>query len=60
MTRDERKKKIDDLFRQIGGVEASILLALDEQEYDFADTLKKLRRNYYKRLKAVILYGEEK
>lgn len=56
MSPEDRKKRIDELLLMIGGLEASILNAQDQRDWDFVNNLKPLRANYYERLRR-ILYG---
>lgn len=53
---DQRENRIGELLREIGGLEASILYAMEQRDYPFADKLKALRPNKYERLRR-LMYG---
>lgn len=53
---EEKKKRIDALLHMIGGLEASILSAQEQRDWDFVNQLKPLRKGYYEKLRRV-MYG---
>ena len=55
-SREERKKRIDDLLLIIGGMEESIRFAQDQKDWDFVKVLRELKPKYHERLKRVA-YG---
>ena len=52
-SREERKKRIDDLLLIIGGMEESIRFAQDQKDWDFVKVLRELKPKYYERLRRV-------
>lgn len=51
-----RKKRIDDLLLMIGGLEESIRINMEQEEWDFVKLLKELKPKYLERLRRVA-YG---
>jgi hypothetical protein len=56
MTKEEKKKRIDELLLMIGGLESTILASQEQRDWDFVNSLKPMRADYYERLRR-IMYG---
>ena len=53
---EERKAAIEKLLYAIGGLEATILSAKENRDWDFVKQLQPLRKDYQERLRRVV-YG---
>lgn len=51
-----QRQRIDSLLLMIGGLEEAILNAMEQQDWEFVEKLKKLRYEYHERLRRVA-YG---
>lgn len=54
--KENRKQRLDDLLKMIGGLEESIRIAQEQKEWEFLEVLRPLKTKYYERLKRVA-YG---
>ena len=50
---EERRKSINDLLLRYGGLEAAILEATEQKDWDFVKQLKGLRADLYEKLRRV-------
>lgn len=48
-----REERIENLLYILGGLEASILEAMDQKDWDFVKMLKVQKADYYERLRRV-------
>lgn len=51
--KNSRDQRIEELLYILGGVESSILFAMEQKDWDFAKVLKKQKLKLYERLRRV-------